>query len=217
MALTTETARNSSPVITDVNANIPASVPTATPVLSPEAAILFDKSIVARPLMTPAIGDIHVKRTEYYYRWVAAKAQSGAVYTQRRSMGFTNATTDDVDILSGEVTATEGEIRAGDLILMKIQFPLWAAHVKANMVKAQMQQRMRGVYADRHQSTDVWADDPAPARASVANEPFSRKAAVPFIPENPDAIIDSQTPQAVAAAKHEMKEIRERHAHGTKE
>lgn len=196
MALTTDTAQAIRDKIDtgNVNANIEAERTTRVRRLSPEAAILFDKSIVARPLNTPEVCSIHVKNTEYYYRWVAAKALGGQVYTQRQAMGFTNATVDDVEILVGDAVATKGEIRAGDLILMKLPYGKWASHVKANMIKAKMLGDMRGVFmkshqADRTPSTDPFSDD-KPVRASVSNEPFQRGQVTNFIPDNPDAIIN---------------------------
>jgi len=195
MALTNDTARAISDNINagGVNDNIPVSSTTRVRTLSPEAAILFDKSIVARPLNTPEVCSIHVKNTEYYYRWVASKALGGRIYMERKAMGFTNATTDDVEILVGDAVADNGQITAGDLILMKLPYGKWASHVKANMQKAKMLGDMRGVFmkstaGDRAPSTDVNSDE-KPVRASVSSEPFQRGQVTNFIPDNPDAII----------------------------
>lgn len=175
-------------VVTDVNANVELA-PTKRRVLSHEAAILFNKSIVARPLMTPEVSSIRVKNLEYVYRWVNKSSSNGRWYNLRRSQGFVNATTDDIDVLGGDATATNGEITAGDLILMKIRADLHDAHIKSNMLKAIAYQGMRGVFLDGG-STDVFSDQ-QPARASVAQEPFSRTGkAQPFIPDNPDKFID---------------------------
>ena len=196
MALTTDTARSISDNLNLGSVNDPIVVDSQTRVrkLSPEAAIMFDKSIIARPLNTPEVCSIHVKNTEYYYRWVAALAMEGQVYMQRKSMGFTNATGDDVDVLVGDAIVTNGEIRAGDLILMKLPYGKWASHVKANMTKAQTLGNMRGVFMNstagaKPPSTDIFSND-KPIRASVSNEPFQRGQVTNFIPDNPDAIIN---------------------------
>jgi hypothetical protein len=190
MALTNQTSRDISANINagNVNDNIVVDTQTRVRKLSPEAAILFDKSIVARPLNSPEVCSIHVKNTEYYYRWVAAQALGGQVYMSRKAMGFTNATSDDVEILVGDAVCDKGEIRAGDLILMKLPFPKWAAHVKSNMQRANMLGNMRGVF-QKGGSTDVMSDEKA-TRASVNNEPFDRSKLQHFIPDNPDAIIN---------------------------
>jgi hypothetical protein len=218
MALTNDTARSISDSINTGNVNDPIVVDTKTHVrrLSPEAAIMFDKSIVARPLNTPEVCSIHVKNTEYYYRWVACQALGGRVYMERKAMGFTNATSDDVEILVGDAVCDKGEIRAGDLILMKLPYGKWASHVKANMMKAKMLGDMRGVFmkssaGDRAPSTDPMSDD-KPVRASVSNEPFQRGQVTNFIPDNPDAIIqdsiDSGRVEKTRADLHERLEKR---------
>lgn len=196
MALTNDSAQKISENINagNVNDNIEVERSERVRRLSPEAAILFDKSIIARPLNTPEVCSIHVRNTEYYYRWVAHQALGGRVYMERKAMGFTEATTDDVDILVGDAVANNGQITAGDLILMKLPFHRWAEHVKSNMQKAQTLGNMRGVFmkstsGDRLPSTDPMSDD-KPVRASVSNEPFQRGMVTNFIPENPDAIIN---------------------------
>src|SRR6201998_3916443 len=179
MALTTDTARNISETVNQRSSH-----------LSPEAAILFHKSIVARPLITPEVPSIRVKNTEFYYRWVNRLSSGGRVYNERKAMGFVNATTADVEVLVGDIAGTDEEIRCGDLILMKILFERWAGHVKSNMNTAMSLQRMRGVYnRDETLSSDVFADgDKTPSRASVSSEPFVRQTgkAQPFIPAHPD-------------------------------
>jgi hypothetical protein len=218
MALTNDASRAISENINagGVNDNIEVSRTERVRKLSPEAAILFDKSIVARPLNTPEVCSIHVKNTEYYYRWVAFQALGGRVYMERKAMGFTNATTDDVDILVGDAVADNGQITAGDLVLMKLPFQKWASHVKSNMQKAQTLGNMRGVFmksnaGDRAPSTDPMSDD-KPVRASVSNEPFQRGKVENFIPENPDAIIndsiDSGRVEKTRADLHERQKAR---------
>ena len=207
--LTTKTASDisgnvSESHVTDVNGNIPDHRAAGrTRVLSPEAAILFDKAIIARSLNTPEVCNIHVKNTDYYYRWVFS-AGRGQTYNQRKAMGFVNATTDDVDILVGDAVATEGEVRSGDLILMKMQYARWASHIKANMQRAQVLGNARGLYHKNDPSPDVFSDE-APVRASVAQEGFSRNAAKPFIPGNPDQLVDGAN---LADARKTVNEIR---------
>src|SRR5437879_6501008 len=135
MALTTETQ-------TKLTDHTQSSSPRRRTV---EADILFDKSIVAKPLNAPEVASIHVKNTEYYYRWVNRLHSNGRVYMERKAMGFVNATTKDVEVLVGDTVSNDEEIRCGDVILMKITFHLWASHVKRNMQTAEVLHRMRGV------------------------------------------------------------------------
>jgi hypothetical protein len=189
MALTNNDASKlAQNIVTDVNANV--STPSAPErVLSREAAILFNKSIVARPLMVPEVCSIRVKNTEYAYRWVNRSSSNGQFYMMRKAQGFVNATTDDVELLGGDAVANKGEITAGDLILMKIRADLYDAALKFNLEKAMAYSRARGVYMEGG-SSDVNSDS-TPKRVSVANEPFSKTGlAQPFIPDNPDAIVE---------------------------
>lgn len=187
MITTAEGTKLGQNVVTDVNANvaIPAERSRA---ISPDAAILFNKSIIARPLNIPEVCSIKVKNLEYRYRWVNRDGQNGRVYMQRKSQGFINATTEDVEVLGGDVTAKDGEIRAGDLILMKIQADKYDAAMKYNMQKALTLARTRGVFLEGA-SSDVHVDD-KPRRVSVAEEGFSRHGATPFIPENAEQIVN---------------------------
>jgi len=179
--LTTETGTKlGSNVVTDVNANIPTA-PSAPRSISPEAALLLNKSVVARPLMTPEVCSLRVKNTEYRYRWVNRDGQGGRIYSQRRAQGFINATHDDVEVLAGDAYDKDGEIRAGDLVLMKIRVDLYDAAIKWNMQKAHAFANMRGVSLEGA-SSDVFADD-KPRRASISEQPFAKKGlAEPFIP-----------------------------------
>lgn len=188
MLTTQDSTKLSQSIVTDVNANVPID-PGPARTISPEAALLFNKSVVARPLMVPEICSVKIKRTEYRYRWVNRDGQNGRIYMQRKAQGFTNATNEDVELLGGDVTNKDGEIRAGDLILMKIPVDQYDAAIKWNMQKAVAQSNMRGVYQEGG-SSDPFSDS-KPARVSVSNEPFSRSGlAKPFIPENPDALIN---------------------------
>ena len=175
-------------VVTDVNGNVPLP-PGPARTISSDMAILLNKSIVARPLMVPEVCSIRVKNTEYRYRWVNRDGQGGRIYTQRKTQGFINATNEDVEIMGGDASSKDGEIRAGDLILMKIRADLYDAAMKWNMQKADTMARTRGVMLEGA-SSDVFSDD-KPRRVSVSEEPFAKKGlAKPFIPENAEAIID---------------------------
>ena len=202
MALTTETQTK----ITDHSqaVNSPRR-------MTSEAAILLDKSVIARPLNAPEVASIHVKNTEFYYRWVNRLHSNGRVYMERKAMGFVNATTEDVQVLVGDTVSNENEIRCGDVILMKIPFPQWASHVKRNMQTAEVLQRMRGVHnKDEELSNDVFSEGGKSGLASVANELKGKVS--PFIPTDPDAIIDGQRADDAAKAREEISEIRKRHA-----
>lgn len=173
---------------TDVNANVSAGT-SVEKFISPEAAILFNKAIVAKPLMVPEVCSIRVKNHEYRYRWVNRDGQGGRIYTQRRAQGFTNATNDDVEVQGGDVQAKDGEIRAGDLILMKIQADRYDAAIKANMTKAMVYGNARGFYTEGG-SSDVMSDA-VPSRKTISAEPGARTGlAKPFIPENADALVN---------------------------
>ena len=185
--------------------NIEVAGPTRT--ISHEAAILFNKSVVARPLMTPEVCSIHVKNTEYAYRWVNHDSERGRFYKLRRSQGFVNATPEDVDVMGGDASVDDGTIRAGDLILMKIRADLYDAALKFNMQKALSLQRTRGVYMDGA-SSDVFSDA-VPTRQTVNDIPFARGKAEAFIPENPDAIInDSVLSGRVDGARKAVDKLR---------
>ena len=176
-----------------------------------EADILFDRSIVAKPLNAPEVASIHVKNTEYYYRWVNRLHSNGRVYMERKAMGFVNATDEDVEVLVGDTVTSKDEIRCGDVILMKIPFHEWAGHVKRNMQTAEVLQRMRGVHKrEEDLSGDIYAEGGKGSLASVASELKGKVA--PFIPTDPDAIIDGQKAGDIDKAREEVAEIRRKHA-----
>lgn len=188
------------------------SLPTKPQKISQEAAILLDKSIVARPLSAPEVASIHVKNTEFYYRWVNRLHSNGRVYMERKAMGFVNATAEDVDVLVGDTVSTDSEIRCGDVILMKIPFHLWASHVKRNMEVAKVLQSMRGVHnKEEDLSSDVFAEGGRPRHESVKNDLKSSKISS-FIPDNPDAFIDGQNAADTEKVKAQVAELRKKHA-----
>lgn len=173
---------------TDPNANL--EVPSGSSrKVSPEAAILFNKSIIAKPLMVPEVCSVHIKNSEFRYRWVNRDGLGGRIYMQRRAQGFLNATKNDVDVLGGDVQDKDGEIRAGDLILMKIRADLYDAAIKSNMVKANVLGNARGMYMEGA-SSDVNSNESA-SRKTISAEPGARtKMATPFIPDNADRLIE---------------------------
>lgn len=208
MSLTTQNgSKLGQTVVTDVNANVDLSSGSARQV-SPELALLFNKAIVAKPLTSPEVCSIHVKNSEYQYRWVNRQAKGGLMYQMRRSQGFTNATSEDVQVLGGDAAVTNGEITAFDLILMKIQKDRYDEAIKYNMQKAFALTRARGIYMDGA-SSDVMSDA-VPVRSTVANEPFTRGGkATLFIPTNADSIIDDSVRTGrVDGARAAVDEIR---------
>ena len=179
--------------------------------LSPEAQILFDKSLVAKSLVIPEVASIRIKNTEYYYRWVNRAHGNGSRYMQHKAMGFSNATTEDVEVLVGDIVANDGEIRSHDVVLMKIEFGLWAAHVKRNMLVSETLQRMRGVHTrDEELNSDVFAEGGRPATMTVNND--LGNLAKSFIPNDPDAIINGQSEAQLEKAREITAAIRKKHA-----
>lgn len=197
-------------VVTDINANVPLPGASAPRMVSPEAALLFNRSIVAKPLMVPEVCSIHIKNSEYRYRWVNAASQNGRVYMQRKAQGFINATTDDVAVLGGDAVADKGEIRAGDVVLMKIRADLYDAAIKWNMEKSMTLQRARGMYL-KGANPDVMSDA-AVSRVSVNQEAFNRTGkATNFIPDNPDSLMEgSAMTGGLQAAREQTKQIRDK-------
>jgi hypothetical protein len=117
-------------------------------VLSPEAQIMFSKSIVARKLGAPAGEEIEVKNLNYHYFWGNHTGAAGSRYAKLKSMGYTDATLDDVTPKAVEVSKSQNQITWGDLILMKIEMQRWMQHEKAKMEHSlQLQRRARRGYA----------------------------------------------------------------------
>jgi hypothetical protein len=196
-------------IVGDINADVLVdSAPKQR--LSSEAALLFNKSVVARPLMVPEVCSIRIKNLEYRYRWVNRGGRNGQIYMQRKAQGFTNATLDDVEVLGGDASSTGGEIVAGDVILMKIRADIYDAAIKYNMEKANMLQRSRGMYL-KNTSPDVNSDAVAQP-VSVAQEQFAHTGkASNFIPDNPEALLSrSASLGGVDAAREQSNEIRDK-------
>jgi hypothetical protein len=216
--LTTKNSREiEQNVVTDVNANLPEPEKAKQRnTLSPEAALLFNKSVVAKPLMTPEVCSVHIKRNEYRYRWVNKAGRNGAIYMQRRAQGFSNATSDDVDVLGGDAVSNNGEITAGDLILMKIPAERYDAAMKYNMERAHTLSRTRGMYY-KGGSTNVMSDETA-TPVTIKSE-VQGQGSEPFIPTS--AEVDARIRQSFASGEVEKTrrtndELRE-NARGKKE
>jgi hypothetical protein len=138
-------------------------------VLSPEAQIMFSKSIVARKLGAPAGEEIIIKNLTYHYFWGNRTGAGGSRYAKLKSMGYTNATLDDCEPKAVEVSKDQGEIRWGDLILMKIDLGRWMAHEKGKMEHAlALQRRTRSYYAQQP-NPDVNSDE-APSMTEAQNQ-----------------------------------------------
>lgn len=203
-------------IVSDVNANVPVDESASKPrTISPEAAILFNKAIVAKPLGIPDVCEIRVKNNEYRYRWVNRDGLGGRIYNQRRAQGFINATLEDVEVLSADANTKDGELRSGDVVLMKIRADLHDGAIKSNMVKANVLANARGFYTEGG-SPDVYSDS-TPSRRTVSAEPGAVTGkAVPFIPSNADALInDSINSGRVEETRAVVDELRT-HAKGSK-
>jgi hypothetical protein len=105
-------------------------------ILSPEAQIMLDKSIVARNFATPAFEEIRIKNLSFRYFWGNYSGANGRRYQQLRTMGWTNATLDDVEPMAADIVKEQGSIRYGDLILMKLPMGKWMEREKAKIQKA---------------------------------------------------------------------------------
>jgi hypothetical protein len=121
---------------------------------SEDLKTLLDASVVARDLSTPMKGMFLFKNTDWRYRLVRLRQGPNpdtSRYMEVKAMGGQNATTEDVEVLSGDVKANKVEIRVGvDLILMKIPRDVYDGRMKAQMLQAlQMTGRAsRGEFQD---------------------------------------------------------------------
>ena len=140
-------------------------------VISEDAQLLFDKSICAKPLGTPAQEQIRIKNSSYQYRWVNRGTDvASPLYAKRKAQGWTLATLSDAEPMSVEITADSGEIRMFDVVLMKIPIEKYQAAMKYNMMQALRLQRdkrfLTGVDGEAPPSTDVFSDDKAVVHAA---------------------------------------------------
>lgn len=142
-------------------------------VLSEDAQILLDKSIIAKPLGIPAQEEIRIKNHNFRYRWVNRLGQGGSWYMRMKMAGWTHASLDDVDPMSVELTEDSGEIRMFDTILMKIPIQKYQSAMKHNMQKALILQRDKKYLTgqgDRLPSTDVMSDEAVTTHSVASSE-----------------------------------------------
>jgi hypothetical protein len=167
--------------------------------LSEDAQILLDKSIVAKPLGIAPNEAIEIKNTSYRYRWVNRFGQNGAMFAKRKSQGFTLATTADVQPKSVEITNDNGEIRLGDLVMMKIPVERYQQAMKANMERALILQRDKRTLskyltneAGEMPSTNVFSDDKVVSHNAASETKVSGpgKYVTNFVPT--DAELDAK-------------------------
>jgi CRISPR/Cas system-associated protein Cas7 (RAMP superfamily) len=144
-------------------------------VLSPEAQIMFQKSTVSKDLGIPPLEEIHIKNLGMKYRWVNRIALGGSHYMQMKYRGYTNATLEDAEPLSVEVTKDATEIRFAELILMKIPIEKYIENERRKIKKAIMFQNRRAFLESRdgaQPSTDVMSDEEL-KEVSVAGTAFA--------------------------------------------
>lgn len=131
-------------------------------VLSEDAQILMDKSIVAKPLGVPAAEQIRIKNNSFRYRWVNRSGASGSWFMRQKAVGWQLATMEDVDPMSVELTNDNGEIRMFDTVLMKIPVERYQAAMKYNTLKALNLQRDKRFLTSKDgetPSTSVFSDE----------------------------------------------------------
>ena len=129
-------------------------------ILSPEAQIMFDRSIVAKKMGAPASEEIHMKNLAFHYFWGNRVGGGGSRYAKLKTMGYVNATLDDVEPMAVEIEKDNpNEIRFGDLVLMKIPMQRWMAAEKAKMELAIALQRRNKKFYKKAPSTDVNSDE----------------------------------------------------------
>lgn len=131
-------------------------------VLSEDAQILMDKSIVAKPLGTPTAEQIKIRNSSFRYRWVNRDGGGGILYARAKAKGFTLATADDAEPLSVEITNDNGEIRMFDVILMKIPVEKYQQAMKHQMLSALRLQKSKQFITGENgelPSTSVFSDE----------------------------------------------------------
>src|SRR6202522_3951490 len=127
-------------------------------ILSPEAQIMLDNSIVARNFATPAFEEIRIKNLSFRYFWGNYSGANGRRYQQLRTMGWTNATLDDVEPMAADIVKEQGSIRYGDLILMKLPMGQWMEREKAKMMKALSFQKRGRTHFSESPNPDIKSD-----------------------------------------------------------
>lgn len=109
-----------------------------------EAELMANPIIEALPLGFGSALDIKIKRNEYAYRWVNRLAQEGGNYTKALSIGYSNATEEDIEVVDKN-TLRDKTIIVGDLILMKMPKLKYIAALKHNMQKANIVSSKKGL------------------------------------------------------------------------
>lgn len=164
-------------------------------ILSEDAQILLDKSIIAKPLGVMPSESINVRNPSFQYRWVNRLGANGSLYAKRRAQGWVPATPADAEPYSVEITSDNGEIRYGDSILMKIPRERYQQAMKGNMVRALQLQRdkkyLTNLRGDRAPSTDVFSDDSAVAHSVRESEASNAKGYVKTF-EVSNEVLDSK-------------------------
>jgi hypothetical protein len=142
MALTTQTGIDATEnrIFSDVRPGSNKVLPNGQ-VLSEDAQILMDKSIIAKPLGVPAAEGIKIKNMAFKYRWVARLSSGGSMYARRKAQGWTDATIEDAEPNSVELTNDGGRLLYGDLILMKIPLQRYQEAMKYTMQRGLQLQR----------------------------------------------------------------------------
>lgn len=120
--------------------NFRDSNPTYRPGQNEETDALFNPSITAKPLHVPMSGQIKKRlNSDMEFFW-AFDRNGQSPYHERcerlRSVGFEYATTKDVEMAVSDTVKDEGEIRNGDLRLMKVPKRRWLEIRKSHLLQA---------------------------------------------------------------------------------
>lgn len=123
---------NKTPAVTSQNLPTPPAPAGAPPPAG--AKFLGDETIVAKPLSSADFTNLRVKNPNISLRWVNRLAMDGIWYEQMKSMGFVNATVNDVE--APTFLLKDSAIIKGDLILMKIAKKDYLGALKYNVERA---------------------------------------------------------------------------------
>ena len=127
--------------------------------LSPEAQMMLTKSIVARDLSTPLTNMFKIKDYTYYYRLVNRSGGQGILYAKAKALGFVHATPEDAEPLTVEITSDNGQMRVGDLVLMKLPLERWIAHERSRMERTLALQRRTRSYFNKTPNPSIHSDE----------------------------------------------------------
>jgi hypothetical protein len=101
-----------------------------------ELDAIMSANIIAKPLAMPEGLSIRKKNKSYHYRWVAFKANGGHNLSRFLYMGFTKATTDDVETVDKKASEHPDGIIHGDLLLMKLPLEQYLSALKNNYIRS---------------------------------------------------------------------------------